>query len=141
MLGAISGEILLDLAKRGGYMEQLDLLDPTPFIEIDLKYLTSVTIDYRWQGDGMGVTHSLDHPTFTEIRELLGKKGYIKIVLNFSNGDRVLKPFYINRKLFEEGDKFCCAGALHYTIKRFMESDEYKRRDPEYFIYGGDYER
>ena len=48
MLGAISGAILLDIAKRGGYMEQLDLLDPVPFIEIDLKYLSNVTVDYRW---------------------------------------------------------------------------------------------
>ena len=141
MLGAISGEILLELAKRGGYMEQLDLLDPVPFIEIDLEYLSSVTISYRWQGDGMGVTRSIDHPCFTAIRELLVRRGYIKIEHNYSNGDRVLKPFYINRYRFEEGDKFCCAGALHFTIKRFMESDEYKRRDPEYFIYGGDYER
>ena len=141
MFGAISGAVLLDLAKKGGYMQQLELLEPVPMIEIDLKYLSNVYIDYRWQGDGMGVTHSQDHPSFTEIRELLGRKGYIHIERGWSNGDRVLRPFYINRYLFQEGDKFCCAGALHYTIKRFMESEEYARRDPEYFIYGGDYER
>ena len=135
MFGAISGALLWDLAKRGGAMEQLELLEPVPMIEIDLKYLSNVYIDYRWHGDGMGVTHSLDHPSFTEIRELLGRKGYIYVERGWSNGDRVLKPFYINRYLFQEGDKFCCAGALHYTIKRFMESEEYARRDPEYFIY------
>ena len=135
MFGAISGSVLLDLAKKGGYMQQLDLLEPVPMIEIDLKYLSNVYIDYRWYGDGMGITHSLDHPSFTEIRESLGRKGYIHIERNWSNGDRVLRPFYINRYRFNEGDKFCCAGALHYTIKRFMESEEYARRDPEYFIY------
>ena len=135
MFGAISGAVLLDLAKKGGYMQQLDLLEPVPMIEIDVKYLSNVYIDYRWHGDGMGITHSLDHPSFTEIRELLGRKGYIEIERNWSNGDRVLRPFYINRYRFNEGDKFCCAGALHYTIKRFMESEEYARRDPEYFIY------
>ncbi len=135
MFGAISGALLWDLAKRGGAMEQLELLEPVPFITIDLKYLSNVYIDYRWHGDGMGVISSLDHPSFTEIRELLGRKGYIHIERGWSNGDRVLSPFYINRYLFQEGDKFCCAGALHYTIKRFMESKEYARRDPEYFIY------
>lgn len=136
MFGVISGAVLLDLAKKGGYMQQLELLEPVPFIEIDLKYLSNVYIDYRWHGaDGMGITSSQDHPSFEKVRRLLGNKGYIHIEESYSNGDRVLKPFYLNRYLFEEGDKFCCAGALHYTIKRFMESEEYARRDPEYFIY------
>ena len=141
MFGAVSTSLLWNLAKRGGAMSQLELLEPVPFIEIDLKYLSNVTVSYKWYGDGMGVTHSMDHPCFTEIREALGRKGYIHIERNWCNGDRVLKPFYINRYRFDEGDKFCCAGALHYTIKRFMESDEYKRRDPSYFIYGDNYER
>ena len=135
MFGAISGSVLLDLVKKGGYMQQLDLLEPVPFITIDLKYLSNVYIDYRWHGDGMGITYSQDHPSFEKVRRLLGNKGYIHIEESYSNGDRVLKPFYLNRYLFQEGDKFCCAGALHYTIKRFMESEEYARRDPEYFIY------
>ena len=136
MFGAISGALLWDLARRGGAMIQLELLEPVPFIEIDVKYLSNVYIDYRWQGaDGMGVTYSKDHPCFTEIRESLGRKGYIEIERGWVNGDRVLKPFYINRYLFQEGDKFACGAALHYTIKNFMESEEYVRRDPEYFIY------
>ena len=139
MFGAISGALFWDLARKGGAMVQLDLLEPIPMIEIDVKYLSNVYIDYRWQGDGMGITSSQDHPCFTEIRESLGRKGYIEIERGWSNGDHVLKPFYINRYLFEEGDKFCCAGALHYTIKRFMESDEYDRRNPDHFIYGGDF--
>lgn len=139
MFGAVSGALLWDLAKRGGAMQQLQLLDPVPMIEIDLKYLSDVYIDYRWEGgDGVGVTHSKNHPCFEEVRRLLGSKGYVHIEESYSNGDRVLKRFYINRYLFQEGDKFCCAGALHYTIKRFMGSDEYDRRDPDYFIYGGD---
>ena len=135
MFGAISGALLWDLARKGGAMVQLELLEPVPFIEIDLKYLSNVYIDYRWHGDGMGITSSQDHACFTEIRESLGRKGYIEIERGWSNGDRVLRPFYINRYRFNEGDKFCCAGALHYAIKRFMESEEYARRDPEYFIY------
>ena len=139
MFGAISGALLWDLAKLGGAMQQLELLEPVPFIEIDLKYLSDVYIDYRWwQGDGIGITSSEDHPCFTRVRGLLANKGYIRIEESYSNGDRVLKRFYINRYLFEEGDKFCCAGALHYTIKNFMESEEYVRRDPEYFMSGGD---
>ena len=141
MLGAVSASLLWDLAKRGGAMEQLELLDTVPFIEINLKYFTDEYINYRWHGaDGTGVTYSCDSACFSEVRRLLGKRGYLYLEENWKNGDRVLRPFYLNRMLFDVGDKFVCAAAHHYTMKRWMESEEYKRRDPDYFIYGGSYE-
>lgn len=139
MFGAVSGALLWDLAKRGGAMQQLDLLEPTPFIELPLEAFSSITVKYSWYGDGLGIMHSKDHPAFTEIREKLAAKEYIKMERNWNNGDVVTKPFYINRKLFDVGEKFVCAPAHHYSIKKFMESDEYDRRNPDHFMYGGDF--
>lgn len=139
MFGAVSASLLMDLAKRGGYMQQLELLETVPFIEIDLQFLTSVPIKYSWRGGGYGLQRSIDHPCFTEIREKLYNGGYIHIEKGWSNGDRVLKPFYINRYLFDVGDKFCCASAQMYPISKFMETREYDRRDPDYFAYGGEF--
>ena len=136
MFGAISANLLWDLAKRGGAMEQLELLEPVPFVEIDLRFFTDEYINYRWYGDdGVGVTYSRDSACFNEIRMRLSKRGYLHIEDGWSNGDRVIKPFYLNRMLFDIGDKFVCAAAHQYTMKKWIGSDEYKRRDPDYFIY------
>jgi hypothetical protein len=58
-----------------------------------------------------------DHPEFAKLREQLGIAGYIKIQRNSWNGDSVVKPFYLNDKLFEEHETFFCAGAMKYQLK------------------------
>lgn len=131
MLGAVSGALLLDLAKRGGYMEQL-CIPTAPMYFLDIKYFTDITISWKRvdeQGRSMGTTYSIDHPAFTVVRESLAKQGYIEMNTQWSNGDVVKQPFYLNYKLFEEGEQFPCAGALRYTMTRWMNSDEYARRE------------
>lgn len=66
----------------------------------------------------------IDHPEFTKLREKLGKQGYIEIERGWHNGDRVLKPFYLNGLKFEKGDKFLSAIAMsvHMESKKFYGS-------------------
>ena len=59
----------------------------------------------------------IDHPEFTKLREKLGKQGFIKIERGWLNGDRVLKPFYLNRHKFSVGDKFLTAMAMGVMFK------------------------
>lgn len=61
---------------------------------------------------------SIDHPEFTKLREQLGLEGYITIERGWWNGDRVVKPFLLNGKLFKKNDKFSCACAMYYTLTR-----------------------
>ena len=58
-----------------------------------------------------------DHDEFTKLREQLGKEGYITIERGWWNGDRVVRPFYLNDVKFSKGDKFCCASAMKYTLE------------------------
>lgn len=58
-----------------------------------------------------------DHDEFTKLREQLGEEGYITIQRGWWNGDRVVKPFYLNDVKFKKGDKFCCASAMKYTLE------------------------
>ena len=60
---------------------------------------------------------SKDHPKFTELRELLEKEGYIKVERSWSNGDRVLKSFKLNEKMFKKNQQFPCAAALKWQLK------------------------
>ena len=53
-----------------------------------------------------------DHPEFTKLRNRLCKLGYISIELTWCNGDKVLKPFKLNKLDFKKGEQFPCAGAL-----------------------------
>lgn len=107
---------------------------------IDEAYLTDVTIRKEWNmyvkegvetspedlvkvlaGEGKcSMTSSEDHPEFTKLREQLGADGYIKIERGWWNGDRVLKPFKLNDKVFKVGEQFSCAGAMgiHLSVRR-----------------------
>ena len=106
---------------------------------IDPKYLCSVTIHEEWnqytkngreptpeelllvlQGKGNYImTSTADHPEFAKLREQLGELGYISIERRFWNGDRVLKPFTLNRLKFKVGEQFSCAGAMdtHFYVR------------------------
>ena len=59
---------------------------------------------------------SKDDDVFTELRFALEEQGYLKVQRMWSNGDEVLKPFYLNGVLFEKGDRFPCAPAMKYHI-------------------------
>lgn len=111
MMGGIPIEIYMDLLYRRGYREQLKLdQDFPPVIYIAREKLTSVPMGYSFNGTGW--IHSEDHPAFAELRERLDKEGYIEIQRSWSNGDRVLKPFYLNNMYFDVGEQFSCAAAL-----------------------------
>jgi hypothetical protein len=53
-----------------------------------------------------------DHPEFTKLRNKLCELGYIFIEPTYWNGDRVLKPFKLNKLTFRKGESFPCAVAL-----------------------------
>jgi hypothetical protein len=105
--------------------------------EIDPSYLTDVTIRQEWnihtnkdtitdedlvevlKGNGScSITGTEDHPEFARLRDQLEQQGYIRCERNWSNGDRVLKPFSLNGVAFESGEQFCCAVAMKWHLER-----------------------
>jgi len=66
--------------------------------------------------DKMVTTGSKDHDEFTRLRNQLEKLGYIKCERGWWNGDRVLKPFYLNGWRFKKNHRFPCAAALKNSI-------------------------
>lgn len=58
-----------------------------------------------------------DHDEFTKLRDQLEQEGYIQTQRNWWNGDRVLKPFYLNGWRFKKNHKFPSAAALGNSIK------------------------
>lgn len=68
------------------------------------------------KGKPMKCTSSADHEDFEFLREQLGSEGFIHIQRNCWNGDRVLKPFLLNKVVFLEGETFSCAAALKYKM-------------------------
>ncbi len=61
-------------------------------------------------------TYSKDHDEFTKLRNQLEELGYIVTQRNWWNGDRVLKPFYLNGWKFKKNHKFPSAAALKTSI-------------------------
>ena len=105
--------------------------------EIDLEYVTDVTIRQEWnmhtnkdtitdedlvevlKGRGScSSTHSEDHPEFARLRDQLGELGYISIERGWWNGDRVLKSFTLNGVAFEPGEQFCSAAPMKFHLER-----------------------
>jgi len=69
------------------------------------------------KGEDILTSHSTqDHPMFTELREQLGREGYISIQRGWWNGDRVLKGFKLNEWTFRKGDQFSSATAMKNSI-------------------------
>lgn len=110
----------------------------TNIFEIDESFLTDIPLCKEWglfdhipqeelthdqlikilKGEDRCSMHGVeDHPKFTKLREQLGEEGFIKIERGWYNGDRVLKPFYLNGFLFKKGHKFCCAPALKNAME------------------------
>lgn len=69
----------------------------------------------KGQDKRVSISHK-DHDEFTKLREELGELGYIEVVRNYWNGDRVLKPFMLNEWRFRKGHKFPCAAAMANSI-------------------------
>lgn len=65
--------------------------------------------DHKLEGDAHSI---IDHPEFTKMRNRLEKQGYIQINHDSINGDRVVKPFSLNRFKFKKHDTFPCASAM-----------------------------
>ena len=123
----ISADILLDVARRGGYMEQLPLIETEPEFTIKEEYLSDVPVKYEWidnRGSSGGTISSVDHPTFAALRKSLDYQGYIKMETGWINGDRVLKSFILNKYRYEIGDQFSCAAATGGHIKWVNERRE-----------------
>jgi hypothetical protein len=102
---------------------------------IDESFITDVTVrtEYDYVKDRNNPTHediikilkgydkgysisSKDHDEFTKLRNQLEAEGYIKTQRSWWNGDRVLKPFYLNGWKFKKNHKFPCASALKSSI-------------------------
>ena len=102
---------------------------------IDESYITDVQVrqEYDFIKDRNNPTHediikilkgydksvsigSKDHDEFTKLRNQLESEGYIECQRGWWNGDRVLKPFYLNGWRFKKNHKFPCAAALKSSI-------------------------
>lgn len=66
-------------------------------------------------------TNSEDHAEFAELRNLLGAQGFIHIEREWWDEDRVLRPFSLNRKRFNRGDKFVSAGAMKFDLRHYLK--------------------
>jgi hypothetical protein len=118
--GGIDIGLLMNLAnkKNGGEWYQLEFDFPQMFY-IPLESVNRLRSGLSYSV-GSGISSSIgtiDHPQFTELREYLGKKNLIEIERKWTNGDVVLKPFYLNEIYFEPGEQFSCASAMRYTLK------------------------
>ena len=116
MYGAIPAGLILELARErnGGLWQQLEFDFDLPMVEVDEQYLTSLNKSYKI--NGMGTTGSIDHPSFTHVRDWLATNGYIHKE-SWCNGDYALKPFYFNDVVFDVNDKFPSAAAMKGHLK------------------------
>lgn len=97
-----------------------DVKDSYTKYKYDLsKELTNDQLaDVLVNGNIVYTSHGIkDHPEFAKLREELKSLGYITVERGWWNGDRVIKKFKLNGKLFKSGDKFVCAGAMKLHLK------------------------
>ena len=88
---------------------------------IDNQYLTSIPVQYEYtdvNGVEIKTTTNVDHPSFTALREHLGYDGLISIERGWWNGDIVLKDFMLNGVVLKSNEKFVCAGAMKYQLRK-----------------------
>lgn len=119
---SVINDLLDEIAKEP---KQLHFDDEVfyPCYTIKEEYLTSCNEAFTWvSSTGHGpsgiISKSVDHPAFAALRQHLGSRGYIKIQTGWTNGDRVTKPFCLNEKYFAVGDKFPCADAMKWSLKK-----------------------
>ena len=83
----------------------------------DPKELTPTELMKILKGEDIMTSYSTqDHPMFTELREQLGREGYISIQRGWWNGDRVTKGFKLNEWTFRKGQQFSSATAMKNSI-------------------------
>ena len=94
----------------------------TPRFKLDPALIVSVQDTIRCELSRTGSSWSshgtVDHPSFTRLRNYLEKQGHIVTSRVSSNGDRVIEPFVLNDVLFESGDTFYCASAMSHYLER-----------------------
>jgi hypothetical protein len=121
-MSIISAQVLIEAA--GGIQQSLPLY--TPRYRIPMEYVTDVIDMIDCEQSETGVNWSshgtVDHPSFTRLRNHLEAKNYIVTSRNSRNGDSVLKEFYLNDVLFSEGDRFYSACAMKWHLERNNES-------------------
>ena len=140
MFGGVPASLLMEIGRSAGVMTQQELdLGTPPWVFVNPKYLTSVQRGYSIytpSGNRSGITSSDDHPFFSDTREWLGRHGYISIQRQWTNGDRVTKPFFFNNILMDVGEQFSCGAAMgcgkyvgnynegkpDYTVKNYNDS-------------------
>jgi len=93
-----------------------------PCFYIDIKNVVSCNEAFQYvkaSGGGKSgtISKAVDHPAFAALREHLGREGFIEIERGWWNGDRVIKPFYLNDVFFDTGKKFVSADAMKYTLE------------------------
>ena len=105
--------LLVELANK--MPVQMELFETVPEFEIREEYLNNVPVSWQMitsKGKSFGMHSSVDHPSFSALRDTLENNGYIKTERNCVNGDSVIAQFKLNGELFTEGEKFPCAAAL-----------------------------
>lgn len=129
MFGGLPAGMIIDYAKSVGAYSQLSLdLECPPWIFVNPEYLTSVprVVSYVTANGGNGGSYQTqDHPSFLATRAWLANNKYIKVVETYSNGDKVLKPFYFNNVYMERGEPFLCASAMTHKY-----SSKYNNGEP-----------
>lgn len=122
MFGAISADLILEMAKRDGYMYQLPLFKTIPEYKIKIEYVCDVFSGYECTLDEYGSSSSAlshtGHPAFQALRNKLEAKGNIKVQRAWNNGDTVLEEFKLNDVTFKKGDRFLCAPAMLHTLTK-----------------------
>ena len=88
-----------------------------PLFMINKDYLTSCNEAFTWTpstggGSSGTISHHVDHPAFAKLRNFLENRGFIETSRVSVNGDKVLKPFYLNKVYFGIGDRFFSASAM-----------------------------
>ena len=129
MFGAIDASLLLEVAKNMGWMEQLEFSNFPPVVYIRPQLICDVMVGHSFNSSGWYGTE--DHPGFAALRNDLEKRGYITTVRNCSNGDTVMKPFYLNQVYFVQGDRFFCAAAMKHRLRnsKYISSTDWYTKD------------
>lgn len=84
-------------------------------------HICSVSVSWQevdeYGGIIYGTVSSIDHPSFDELRQHLGRKGLIVIQRAWWNGDRVLEDFMLNERYFKVGEDFPSGGAQSASLR------------------------
>jgi hypothetical protein len=121
-MSIVSAEYLIKAA--GGIQKSLPMY--TPRYRIPMEYVVDVVDMIKCEVSETGSNWSshgtVDHPSFTRLRNHLEVEAYIKTCRVSKNGDSVLKEFYLNGAKFVPGDRFYSACAMKWYLEKYGES-------------------